>query len=362
MKRILVHTVIIIAFSIIMFCKADASVLEDNIESLIKWCKAEGGFTESPDGDSTSDWYIFGASRYGYNFNYKEYLNNLEEYVEENGLDNEKATEYHRLALVVLSCGGNPCSFAGMNLIEDGVYGRNKENPLDEQGINGLVFGLLALDSNDYSVPENSEYTREKIVGDILSKQLLDGGFSLYGEEADSDITAMVIQALAPYYIEDRGIDVKHNVDRALASLSKMQLEDGGFKSGGIANSESCVQVITALCSIGINPYKEESFIKNGYSVPDALMEYRREDGGFSHTHEGESDWMAGSQALNGMAALYRYENGIESLYDMKNNSENVYVYKDNRNIYYAGAAVLLCILASGVAVYGKIRKRKANT
>lgn len=360
MKRILVHTVIIIVFSIIMFCKADASVLEDNIESLIKWCKDEGGLNGNPDGDSATDWYVFGASRYGYKADYGKYLKNLEEYVKENGLSNTKATEYHRMALVVLSCGGNPCSFAGMNLIEDGVYGRSKNNPLDVQGINGLIFGLIALDADEFSVPADSEYSRESIVEDIISNQLDDGGFALYGEESDADVTAMALQALSPYYREDKGIDVKDNVEMALDALSEMQLEDGGYESGGIANSESCAQVITALCSLGINPYKEKSFIKNGCSVPDALMKYQKKDGGFSHTQEGQSDWVSGGQALNAMVSVYRYENSMASLYDMSDN-DTVKVNEDGKIIYYVVMAGLLCIVAAGVVIYGKIRKVKAN-
>lgn len=360
MKRILKLAELIILFSIIMCCEGNASVIEDNIESIIKWCEDEGGLNGNPDGDSSSDWYVFGAARYRYKADYGKYLKNLEKYVKENGLDNAKATEYHRMALVVLSCGGNPCSFAGMNLIEDGVYGRNKENPLDEQGINGLIFGIMVLDANDYSVPEDSEYSRENIVQDIISDQLADGGFALYGEESDADITAMALQALAPYYREDKGIDVKHNVEIALDALSEMQLEDGGYQSGGIANSESCAQVIIALCSLGINPYKDKSFIKNGYSVPDALMKYQREDGGFSHTQEGQSDWVSGSQVLNAFVSLYRYENGMGSLYDMSNND----TVKENENykiIYYAVMAGLIFIAAAGVIIYGRIRKVKAN-
>lgn len=362
MKKFINIIVLIITFSILMTCEGKASDIEDNIKSLIKWCETEGGLTENPDGDSSSDWYIFGASRYGYKADYKKYLKSLESFVKNNGLDNAKATDYQRIALIVRSCGGNPLSFAGMNLIENGVYGRNTDNPLDEQGINGLIFGLITLDSGGYDVPEDSIYNRKRIVEDIISSQLDDGGFALYGEEADADITAMAVQALAPYYLEDKGINVKKNVEMALDSLSKMQLDTGGYESGGIENSESCAQVVMALCSLGKNPYEDKSFIKNGVSVADALMGYKREDGGFSNTPEGQSDWMAGSQALNALVSIYRYENGMDRLYDI---GADDYVKADDNNYfhnnYYGILIVFICIAAAGVIIYGKVRKAKSN-
>ncbi|MFQ8690119.1 MAG: hypothetical protein ACLR9K_09670, partial [Blautia sp.] len=70
------------------------------------------------------------------------------------------------------------------------------------------------------------------------------------------DLTAMAIQALAPYYNSEQTYTyermgekvtqtVRATVDEALECLSGRQQEDGGFVSMGSANSESCSQVIT---------------------------------------------------------------------------------------------------------------------
>lgn len=360
MKRFWETVLIIFVFTIILSTDIYAANIEDNIDALIKWCENEGGIIQEPAGDGMSDWYAFGAARYGYKADYSRYLDDLEKYVNENGINDAKATEYHRTALAVLACGGNPRSFAGMDLIKAGIYGRNEDNPLDGQGINGLIFGLLALDSGKYEVPADAFYTREKIVKDILSLQLLNGGFSLTGEEADADITAMAVQALAPYYSENEysGLDVKGGVDKALSLLSETQLSSGGYESGGVENSESCAQVAVALCSVGIDPYKDERFVKNGNSVADALLKYQGSGGGFSHTPDGEKDWIAGSQALYAMTAIYRYENGMGRLYDLTDS-----LNKDNgkESNFYGTMALILFICTSFMVIMAFRRGNNAK-
>ncbi len=98
----------------------------------------------------------------------------------------------------------------------------------------------------------------------IMDKQLSDGGFSLDGSGgSDPDITAMVIQALAPYYTDSHP-DVRAVVDKAVARLAALQNAAGGFKSWGSINSESVCQTIIALCAIGIDIDTDSRFIKNG--------------------------------------------------------------------------------------------------
>ncbi len=62
-----------------------------------------------------------------------------------------------------------------------------------------------------------------------------DGGWALDGNATDVDMTAMAIQALAPYYNKSNKT-VKDAVDTALAWLSTKQNSDGGFSSWGKAN------------------------------------------------------------------------------------------------------------------------------
>ena len=120
--------------------------------------------------------------------------------------------------------------------------------------------------------------TREKLIQVILDAQLTDGGWTLSGTKADPDMTAMAIQALAPYYKTNE--TVKAAVDKALEALSALQRNDGGFGSWGTVNSESCDQVIVALTALGIDPTADSRFVKNGLTVLDALAGFYVTGGG----------------------------------------------------------------------------------
>ena len=255
---------------------------------------------------TATDWYAFAMARLGLDFDRIAYIATAEEnvaarYRESGALDPSRATEWHRISLCLLACGGDPAAIVteegNINLISDGVYNRGNTAPLGRQGINGLIWGLLALDSIGYDVPEGSHDTRESIISGILSEELPNGGFCFLGDEADADITAMALTALAPYYNDEtrynvtvsgevRSVAVHEAVDRAVALLSEMQCETGDFMSFGAfgeRNCESTCQVAIALCALGINPFSDPRFVKNGNSVWDGIIRYRGDDGGFSH-------------------------------------------------------------------------------
>ena len=156
--------------------------------------------------------------------------------------------------------------------------------------------------------------TREKLIQVILD-QLTDGGWDLSADKADPDMTAMAIQALAPYYKTNE--TVKAAVDKALEALSALQRNDGGFGSWGTVNSESCDQVIVALTALGIDPTTDSRFIKNGNTVLDALAGFYVTGGGFRHTAGGELNGMATEQGYYALAAYYRFVNAQTRLYDM---------------------------------------------
>ena len=292
-------------------------------------------------GSSATDWLPIGLSRCGVEDDYDAYLAALQTYVEQkyrepDKLDRVKATEWHRISLAVLACGGDPTHFGkdadgnDINLIADGVYDRGKTIDIGAQGLNGWLWGLITLDSMKYNIPAGSSYTRTEMIKRILSFQLPDNGFNLrfaQGSTADPDITAMAIQALAPYY-RNSTFNVKDPVDKALDCLSKLQLDTGDFRSWGTRNSESTSQVIISLCSVGIDPQNDPRFVKNGLNLLDALFYYQQEDGGFAHSYEldegnpsaapGESDSMATDQALLALVSVWRQAQGMSSLYDFR--------------------------------------------
>lgn len=313
-------------------------------------------------GSSATDWLPIGLSRCGVEDDYDAYLAALQTYVEQkyrepDKLDRVKATEWHRISLAVLACGGDPTHFgkdengSDINLIADGVYDRGKTVDIGAQGLNGWLWGLITLDSMKYNIPAGSSYTRTEMIKKILSFQLPDNGFNLrfaQGSTADPDITAMAIQALAPYY-RNSTFNVKDPVDKALDCLSKLQLDTGDFRSWGTRNSESVSQIIVSLCSIGVDPQNDPRFIKNGINLLDALFYYQQEDGGFAHSYEsdpgnpsavpGESNSIATDQALLALVAVWRQAQGMSILYDFRPGSVSAKILTpEESEVSFAGS------------------------
>lgn len=298
-------------------------------------------------GSNSSDWFAIGVSRLGKEANYLDYQALLSENVEKRYqtshlLSVGKATEWHRIGLAYLASGGNPTdlSFDGkkkINLINDGTYNRGETKPLAAQGTNGLIFGLILLDSMNYEIPEKAKDTRKDIITELLSAQNEDGGFPLAKEtDSDVDITAMALTSLAPYYNSEEQFKLKNNksiqakeaIERGLTYLSNSQNKEGGFESWGTPNPESATQVILALTALNINPQKDERFIKNNHNLIDFLLTFQMKDGGFVHSFEydeenpsakpDESNAMASEQVLTALGSLIREQNKMRHFYDFR--------------------------------------------
>jgi hypothetical protein len=189
----------------------------------------------------------------------------------------------------------------------------NDFNWIKKQGINGPIFALIALDTNDYET--NDTTIRQQCIEFILNAQLQDGGWALSGSTADPDITAMALQALAPYKSQS---NVATAAEEAISTLSAIQNSNGGYASWGTVNSESCAQVIVALTTWGINPDTDSRFVKNGKSVVDALLaHYLEDESAFEHVIDSGANGMATDQACYALAAYNRFVKGKTSLYDM---------------------------------------------
>lgn len=259
------------------------------------------------------EWMVIGLARSGRTVP-AGYYDNVVEYVKAKADANErlhpaKVTDNARVILALTAIGKDVTNVGGHNLLK----GLDSMDYVQTQDINGPIFTLIALDSHNY--PTMGDVTREKLIQVILDAQLPDGGWNLSGENADTDMTAMAIQALAPYYKTNEA--VKAAVDKALEALSALQRTDGGFGSWGTVNSESCAQVIVALTALGIDPTADSRFVKNGHTVLDALAGFYVTGGGFRHTAGGERNDMATEQGYYALAAYYRFLNGQTRLYDM---------------------------------------------
>jgi hypothetical protein len=266
------------------------------------------------------EWKIFGLVRSECEVDenyYKTYYENLVKEVRERKgeLSRSKYTEYSRVVITLTAMGKNPKNVGGYDLVEK-LYDFDK---VSSQGINGVIFALIALDTDKFDIPVDKNNSREKMIANIVDSQLSDGGFSLYGDIGDVDITAMAIQALSNYTDQD---NVRIALDKAINFLSIKQQIDGGYESWGTSNVESVVQTLVALTSIQID-VKDNRFVKNRQWLISNIMSFVAREGGFKHSKEEKTtNAMATEQVLYGLASYKRYINKNDKLYDMTNVSK----------------------------------------
>ncbi len=233
-------------------------------------------------------------------------------------LHKSKSTDNSRLIIALSSIGKDSTFVGNWNLITP----YNDFNWVKKQGINGVIYTLIALDTADYQTTDST--IRRQCIDHLLNKQLEGGGWAMSGTSFNVDITAMVLQALYPYRNEE---EVKNAAEKAFERLSVEQLQTGGFLYGSGETSESTAQVIVACATWGIDPDSDMRFIKNGISAVENLLSYYVEDDAmFKHVHAGDSNDMATDQATYALIAYDRFLNGEMPLYDMSDvdSDENI--------------------------------------
>lgn len=227
-----------------------------------------------------------------------EYNAALESYLDEN--KELKAVDYQRIALAKSAIG------ADGELITKIIRAQTGRG-----GIMSNIYCLILANSGDYIPREECL----ELAVELVRMQYDDGGFALNGKYSDTDVTAMALQALAPYKNE-----YGNEIERALSRLSALQKDDGGFASYGTENAESCAQVLMALCALNIDYRDDTRFIKNNNTVWDAIGKYECADGGYSHIKGGISNKMATAQVLAASVCLDKYLTDGVFLYDFRKN------------------------------------------
>ena len=267
-----------------------------------------------------SEWSVLGLARSGCALPegcFDRYYESVKDYLAKKDGDLRKVTEYARLSIALTAIGKDAAQVGDYDLTEALL----DFDRMTSIGMNGAIWALLGLDCGSYRTDDpEAKAVREKYIDYLLGRQLADGGFSLVGRggsdmPADTDITAMTLQALAGYPDLE---EVQTAVDKALDCLSLLQQEDGGFGTMGAATSESAAQVVVALTELGIDP-EDPRFVKNGRSVLDALLDYRQKDGSFLHSLDGEQrdSGISVDQGMYAMVAALLFRQGKGGLYHM---------------------------------------------
>lgn len=223
-------------------------------------------------------------------------------------------TDNERIILALTAIGKDPANVGGENLLK-ALQNKDimKVTDTSNTDINGLIMGLLALNSRNYTSDTSW------LVQAVLAQQNEDGSWRASADTksvGDVDMTAMALQALAPYYKDGGNETVNTAVERALNWLS------GKYRSG-YDSSESCAQVVIALSALNLDANTDARFTKTvegkTLSVLGNLLQYRvAENGGFKHQFADKAvNEMATEQALCAMAAYARFTEKANALYDM---------------------------------------------
>lgn len=311
MKRL---TALVLCIVLLAGCGREPTQFDTTLRGLEKLLGTEGDLLTHqellPAGNSLSDWLAMALTLGHTEAGQKQYLENLEAYVTtryaaQGSLSDRKATEYHRIALTVKALGGNPRSFGThadgtpVDLVAEGTW--DYAGSLGEQGLNGLIFGLITLYSGDYGTEEQ----RQTILRELLEAQTAAGGFGLEKGTEDVDLTAMALQALA-------FTDCETEKAKAVDFLAGQMTDRGTFAAFGTESAESVCQVIIALCALGIDPAQDPRFCRNGSSPVTALEAFRLADGTYCHElTQPEGNLMATEQAMLALAALERQGTSI---------------------------------------------------
>ncbi|ETI67734.1 DUF4430 domain-containing protein [Neobacillus vireti] len=214
-----------------------------------------------------------------------------------------RITDTERYVLGILAAGGDPTNIEGYDLVQ-AIYNGN----VTKQGLIGVSYALIALDSAGFSVPADALWTKDKLVNYLAEKQNADGGWA-WDESSTSDIdtTAMIVTALAPY--RDQA-GVKEKVDAAIEYLAAQ------YQASKIDNSSTAAQVIIALSALGMDA-NASLFAKDNSSLLQYFLSFQNADGGFDWQGGYVSDVFTTSQAFQALVAYQLFSQGKGSLYHL---------------------------------------------
>ena len=186
-------------------------------------------------------------------------------------LSPKKMTDYARIIMMLTALGidatkldaygdGEPFKDGSGKVVHNLVEELYKYN--GSYTINGPIFALIALDMGNYTVPNGVKWTREKLLETILAHSYGSDGWGI-------DMVAMLMQSLYPYINDPTyGTQVKAKLQegydiilgyRSAPSVDPMG-SDYSFYSWGTTNSESCAQVICAMCVMGVDVGYDPNF------------------------------------------------------------------------------------------------------
>jgi len=212
--------------------------------------------------------------------------------------DLRRWTDFQRLTLALGAFGLDATDFMGWDVTAPfNSFVPTAQRHALNRTILADIFGLIALNSQGN--------TEEQFLSNVLSLQRNDGSWSLDPARPtsalDLDITAMALQALAPFY-RAGAAGIADAVYRAVDWLLAQEVPD----------PEGTAQIIVALTALG-PAYATEA----EYYVELLLAWFDPSTGGFRRpTHTDPVNHLATIQAAYALVAYWRFVNNMSPLFE----------------------------------------------
>lgn len=232
----------------------------------------------------------------------------------------QKPTDMERVALSLLIMNKDITDVDGVNLVEM-IY----NHPSLDMGANELAWALLVTDAKGMEIPTDAKWNRESIITALLKFQNEEnGGFGLVDNQTVSvDMTAMCLQALAPY--RNTNVKVHQAVEAGLEYLKNSMSDSYDF-----GTSESTAQVLLTLTILGIDPLNSDFGTPYSNMITCLMDNYYCETekgNGFCHDKSNKKlNEMSGVQVFQAFTAYTQAKAGEKTYWDLTEENQKTEV------------------------------------
>jgi hypothetical protein len=201
-----------------------------------------------------------------------------------------------KLALMLTALGLDPHDFAKVDPLSIIGFGVNPDTGLYGLGVYDHATAMLAL------IASGEELPAEAITA-LANSQAANGGWAYDGStedaDADSNTTALVIQALAASGAPDEGM-IESGLGYLTATLRDGQGAAYNSDEASLADSNSTALVLQAVIATGDDPASEE-----WQDLLTALLAFQNEDGSLGYQSElPEPNLLSTVQAIPALAGI----------------------------------------------------------
>lgn len=269
-------------------------------------------------------------------------------------------TQLYPLAMNTLNatfCGVNASNIQGINLIDQLSNFPDAENSQTK----ALAYALIALDSNAYTISDNSVLTREALRQYLMKRQLENGSFQMLDEKDNAlETTGLALTALSGYSSDD---NTQSALKKGVEYLQNMQSNSQRQSAFLDESCNTVSQIIIALNSLKIN-VNDSRFINNRKSLDEILLAFLGSDGGFKkYTTDTQSNIEATELAIIALTSIKYCSNPYllkQQVPDSTSSKAPLYT-PPSSNFWWLIALLSVVFIVSGCIVILICRKKSGK-